>query len=461
MAIDLERTGIESNDPILNDLQGNILKAHGREHSIFVLLRFKAGAAELARAWLQEFAREHVTSARQQEERSAQYRASGAELASGLFCNISISAAGYAALGWPTDLIPRDETTRYNAGMIGRKGVLGDPDSSKLEGPYQGGVHLLILLASDDLEEASAAAAQAMQSAAAVADPVWSEYGVRWYNAAGEDIEPFGNVDGVSQPLFFDRHLKRAGRQARWDPSAPLSLVLAPDPYGDGEASLGSFLIFRKLEQDVAAWQLAVQTVAERAGISPELAGAFSIGRFADGTPVISQGTSGGSVPPGNDFDYSGDLTAGRCPFHAHIRKVNPRGDTVRETEGVITPQSERKHRIARRGVPYGKPEDIGTKPVGLLFTAYQADIGTQFEFQQGSWANGVQFVEQGVGLDPLIGQGSMVTGQRWPRAWGDASNKAEVTMGGFIKPRGGDYFFTPSVSFLHNLAGRVPAPQP
>lgn len=74
----------------------------------------------------------------------------------------------------------------------------------------------------------------------------------------------------------------------------------------------------------------------------------------------------------------------------------------------------EREHLMARRGQTYGiradDPRDnlISKKPerwVGLLFMAFNSDIGNQFEFTQSVWANNLGFPSVSVGIDPVIGQ--------------------------------------------------------
>lgn len=70
-----------------------------------------------------------------------------------------------------------------------------------------------------------------------------------------------------------------------------------------------------------------------------ELAGALLVGRFEDGTPVTFQGADGLDDPVPNNFDYRGDMAGARCPFFAHIRKTNPRGDIARTL--VPAPQGQ------------------------------------------------------------------------------------------------------------------------
>ncbi|HMB05971.1 MAG TPA: hypothetical protein VKP69_19835, partial [Isosphaeraceae bacterium] len=66
-----------------------------------------------------------------------------------------------------------------------------------------------------------------------------------------------------------------------------------------------------------------------------------------------------GTLDDFTNFNYADDMAGSRCPFQAHIRKVNPRGDTVRFFEGDS--EFERNHRIVRRGVPFGEQPEAGT----------------------------------------------------------------------------------------------------
>ena len=87
--------------PLLEHLQGNILKSHGREHSAHVFMRFYADANSTAR-WLGSYAEEHLTSALAQWEQSQRFKQAVAQniTMDEAFCNIFISAAGYRYLGF-------------------------------------------------------------------------------------------------------------------------------------------------------------------------------------------------------------------------------------------------------------------------------------------------------------------------------------------------------------------------
>jgi deferrochelatase/peroxidase EfeB len=254
-----------------------------------------------------------------------------------------------------------------------------------------------------------------------------------------------------------------------------MSAALVKDPGTTDAFSFGSLFIFRKLEQDVRQFKTREQIVADVLGLTGdarELAGALVVGRFEDGTPVtLSDEARGG--PPENNFSYVGDAGS-RCPFHAHIRKVNPRGSGGAELE-----VNERKHIMPRRGIPYEDvkrqmhpaelPESgslaefntnvaplLPTGGVGLLFMAYNAVIGQQFKFTQQNWANNSGFPVPGThGLDPVIGQGpNNPTDQKMVKVWDNPASSTvnNVNFTGFIKMKGGEYMFSPSLTFLFGL---------
>lgn len=262
---------------------------------------------------------------------------------------------------------------------------------------------------------------------------------------------------------------------SRWNPAFPLSAALVKDPGTTDTFSFGSLFIFRKLEQNVRQFKTREQEIADVLGLTDdarELAGATIVGRFEDGTPVTLSDEAMGEKPP-NNFSYKGDPGT-RCPMHAHIRKVNPRGSGGAEPEPL-----ERLHIMPRRGIPFEDtkrefhpaelPESgslaefntdvaplLPTGGVGLLFMAYNAKIAQQFKFTQQQWANTTAFPVPGThGVDPVIGQGpTNPTDQKIAKKWDDpASGVANnVDFHGFVTMKGGEYMFSPSLTFLMNL---------
>lgn len=448
--VDLGRTelGPDEDLDMLGDLQGNILEDHQREHAEVIFLKFAPDRAADVKAWIRDFATRHVTSAVAQ-------RALGGP---GGFYGFYLSATGYGKLGIPATKIPEDDD--FTFGLKNQETVkkLGDPDPAGWEGPYRGDVDAMILVGYNDRDTLASRSADIQNSVRGVAEVLTTEPISNLRDRTGQEIEHFGFADSVSQPLFFKAQLESQVRSA-YDPSAPLKLVLVPDPNGRHPYSCGSYLVVRKLRQDVARFREGVEEMARSLKIDPELAAAYVIGRFRDGTPVALSSSPQGVKPPPNDFNFAADPDATKCPFHAHILKMNPRGSSGDHFEKI--------HRIVRRSMMYGVGDDGQPRPdgeVGMLFQCYQANINNQFSFHQKDWANTDSFPRAGTGPDPLIGQLSKVgspTGQdqevqgddipKYPREWGKPGTQP-YNLARCVTMRGGEYFFAPSLSFLRNL---------
>jgi hypothetical protein len=204
----------------------------------------------------------------------------------------------------------------------------------------------------------------------------------------------------------------------------------------------GTFLVMRKLEQDVRAFRSFVARTAEATGTTAQKVRGWILGRDDEGTPLTPKAPRAAL----NDFDYQQDPGI-HCPFHAHIRLANPRDP------------EEPAPRIMRRGFSYGPPYDParaepeqGAEPSrGLMFMAYNASIASQFEVVQ-RWLNG----GNSTGLPST--QNDILVGAPQPSAvrW--------VIDGGSFKPvlpperplvslRWGLYLFVPSRSALEKLA--------
>ena len=477
---------------LFKNLQGNILSGHGRNYGAHILLKF-TGDSTKARRWLKEVASEYVVSFAEHLTRSNSYRTVSSD--GGLFGHIAISAAGYKALGFnPGDLpeglnpLERDNAEGFlnvfRQGMKARARYLLDPPVDEWESPYQQDTHALLILARDNREllrqEVEHFAGSLTEAPAEILTIEWGESLLKQLDpndpSTKVHVEHFGYVDGRSQPLFLEEQVvreKQAGGISNWDPSAPLDLVLVKDPLSDNPLSFGSFLVYRKLEQNVRGFDNATRELASELGVSPALAGAMAVGRFKDGTPVVLQGEDG-RTDVANNFDYSEDPRGLRCPFQSHIRKTNPRGEAVGFDTGDQSIEAEKRHRIARRGMPYGgplrtssNPEDLPESGLGLLFFCYQSDIWEQFEFIQRRWSNNPYFLEpqksegstyDTTGLDPVIGQphptssGAAKPAKNWPADWNKETVRVKTAFASFVKMLGGEYFFSPSLSFFESL---------
>ena len=480
MSVDLTDRAIdhkaEKYQKMLANLQGNILKGHGRDHSVQMFVKFTS-EPQVVRRWIRGFADHYVTSASQQLKEAEEFNKY--HIAGGLFANFFLTAKGYEFLGLTKNEIAshfQEEpavidgrkvlTIKFREGMAFYQRELNDPDPATWEEAYRGRqIDAMILLADDDEGFLRRQARIVLDDIQAVADVLAVEHGRVLRNNSGESIEHFGYVDGRSQPLFLkvdiESETKKVGVNL-WDPSAPLELVLVPDPnVGKAEDCFGSYLVFRKLEQNVWGFKKHEEELAAALGLSTEeeaeRAGALIVGRFEDGTPVTESATEKKGNPVPNNFDYRDDRDATRCPFHAHIRKVNPRGDTGNLEE-------ERKHRVVRRGITYGKrlvePKDnpkLDQMPrdgVGLLFMCFQSSLENQFGFLQKNYANAPNFAKTGTGIDPVIGQKELSASpmeQHWPREWGKVG-VTEFPFAGFVTLKGGEFFFAPSIKFLTTI---------
>jgi Dyp-type peroxidase family len=245
-----------------------------------------------------------------------------------------------------------------------------------------------------------------------------------------------------------------------------MSLVLTDDPFTSEADAFGSYLVYRKLGQDVRTFNERVQALAAALNTNEALAGAMVVGRFKDGTPVLKANTPSPGPEVENDFNFEEDQEGFRCPVHSHIRKVNPRGTTP-----LTALESERRRRIVRRGIPYGKPipgvaDPADTDPNleaprGLLFMCFQQNIEEQFEFIQRTWVDNEHFptgiptlgvFQKDTGDDPLIGQ-DRNEAQRWAKSWGNKDGgKKAFNFESAIRLKGGEYFFAPSIPFLRSL---------
>jgi deferrochelatase/peroxidase EfeB len=349
----------------LSEIQGNILKGHGREFVVGKPNR-KLGIKK----WLNELVDDNTGIIKSgYNQLYANHLWKTQKIDGGMFACIHISASGYAFLSNEIDAQARDNEVRekfngheaFLAGLQGRQVELKDPEVAEWDEGYQPDIHFHLLIADNNEANVKAKADFIKNDIEEFAEVVRTEFGNVIKNAEGAGIEHFGYVDGISQPLFFEDEMKdfrndhfEFGR-LNYDPTATMNLVLVQDPYQ--KSSQGSFFVFRKLEQDVRGFKKAEKALAEELGLKgedEERAGAMIVGRFEDGTPVEVAGEAGmiGNSFY-NNFNYDKD-DASRCPYHAHIRKTNPRDELAQRFEG----EDAKDAVMARRGIPYGKRTD-------------------------------------------------------------------------------------------------------
>jgi Dyp-type peroxidase family len=463
---------------MLGDLQVNILKGHGREYVKLLFLSFKAGKQTEARAFVAAMGC-LVTSAQKQLEDTAFHKATEHVVPRPITDPVVaffLTHKGYGALGLG-QFSPQD--TVYRDGLKARGAVLSDPPVSHWDAELRKEIHAMVLIggALDDpkkswtSKQADSKEKIILNLLAKCGLVIHTEKGRAIKNEDGHGLEHFGYVDGRSQPLFIKQDIHKettvtdpgTSGISHWNPTFNLSRLMVHDGGGTAEHSMGSFFVMRKLEQNVkkfkateAALQKKLEKKQSPGTLKEEVAGSMIVGRFENGTPITLQDTEipgGPGVEVKNNFNYDQDPAGLKCPFHAHIRKTNPRGAS----------DAERAPIMARRGITYGKrkllangslnTKDEPSKNVGLLFMAYNVDIAEQFEFTQQSWANNTDFPKGGVGPDPIIGQGNSDP-QHNPSRWNQAGCKIEDShFADCVTMKGGEYFFAPSRSFLQNVS--------
>ncbi|MRG48731.1 Dyp-type peroxidase [Chitinophaga sp. SYP-B3965] len=417
---------------LFKDMQGNILKSHARPNVCLLFVQFK-GAPVTVKQWIRTKVAPLVVSMTTQLEDIEMHRQ---EIEKD-FCSFSLTAKGYDFL--LSTILPEDESFREG---LGKDTIPADPPKSNWEEKYQKEIHAVFILAHGFPEQLSLLRENVIAMLSENAILVAEETGQALKDANSIDIEHFGYADGRSQPRYFEDDMKKEGTDVNWNAFASLDLVLTKDPLGKafkqddtpasddtGTHSYGSYLVFRKLEQDVSGWNDAVLKHSLDTGQSQDLVGAMAVGRFKDGTPVLNHNAPQGSPSIENDFNYTADPQGKGCPFHAHIRKSNPRGDT--QQFGVPL-ENEKTRRITRRGIPYTTGEKKG-----LLFMCYQQSIIEQFDFMQNNWVDNPGFLKGNTGVDAVIGQTIDLKGG---------------LLGQHVHLKGGEYFFTPSISFLRTL---------
>ena len=473
--LDLQDQGA---DTFLEGIQGNIIKGHGRNFTRHLLLKM-TGDPPAVRRWIARFAAEHVTTAEEQRRQRDAFRAHGG--AGEPFAMFLLAPGGYGHLGeqLPSpsgDFVEDLHKTYFPEGMKrlpdqpgqpALTAIRSDPPVEQWERPYQERIDAMVLLADDKLERLVKTERKVVGQLSGVFVLLTTERG--WAikkkfpgEEAEKTIEHFGFQDGISQPIMIEQDLKtEIGERgsSHWNPEALLSLALVREPGSEPDSTkrVGSFMVFRKLEQDVTAFQEAIARPSTSSDLSPKEIGAMAVGRFENGEPVLPGVTVKVAGADKNDFHYDQDATGANCPFHAHIRKTNPRGDVPRQGLGPV--DFERAMRIVRRGITYdehrnpetGAPLEVPSADVGLLFMCFQSNLH-QFVIQQdGSDSN--RFVRPGTGVDAVIGQhhGGGVPApidQTWP-----STGTVKFKMVNFVRMRGGEYFFAPSMHFLTGLA--------
>lgn len=229
----------------------------------------------------------------------------------------------------------------------------------------------------------------------------------------------------------------------------------------------GSYLVFRQMKQNVATFWEYMRANSTDPSAAIGLASKM-VGRWPDGSPLtLCPFQPDPSLSDANDFGYWQEDRAGlKCPIGAHIRRTNPRDHLVTEKSKKDSQEMAAKHRMLRKGRPYGPaltpeldPETIMQRPDdgqerGLHFICMVTDIRRQFEFVQNNWVNFHKFGGLENDADPVIGNHY----QNERRKTDSFSipeypvRKVHNSLPNFTHIKGGAYFFFPGIRALHYL---------
>lgn len=463
MPINLDQSNVSLDDPkfttLLTELQANILKHHGRKFAYHIFVEIDKSKTPDALKWISDFAKNRITSAKKQLEQAKVFEES--RIDGGALSTLSLSSFGYSKLGFDVSKPDDANAKPFVDGMKNSAGRLKDNVDEWEDDFKNNKIDFLITLADSNSKNINSVLVQNLKAEIQLfSKRVFIQRGRVLKNEHRIGIEHFGYVDGVSQPLFLKKENDLETNNQNWKDIANLEIALVHDPGGKEDNSFGSFLVFRKLEQNVKAFKEAEDNLQkildDSTNPNSELSGAMLVGRFRDGTEVINHSNAQNITQQkdlNNDFDYANDpidSPASKCPFHSHIRVTNPRKD--------ISESFVKSRRIVRRGIPYddiGREDDLTKNPtngVGLLFMCYQSNIKDQFEFLQSEWANDGIIRPRNVGQDSIIGQGVNNFQKDLPNQWGTDNPRHNFNFGKFVNNKGGEYFFTPSISFLKSL---------
>lgn len=370
----------------------------------------------------------------------------------------ALSFKGLEALGVPQaslDSFPAE----FRQGMAARASLLGDVGDSapaKWEKPLgTRDVHVVVTVLAPDADRLKTVLDHARHAHEKLAGVrlIWRQ---ECHVLPGER-EAFGFRDGISHPAIEGSGL--TGSNPHEAPFKPGEFVLGyPDemsetpsiPQPEILGRNGSYIVFRKLHQRVAAFRRYLKENAPSSE-AEELLAAKMMGRWRSGAPLavcpVHDDPALGADPGRNNaFLFKDDPIGYHTPPGSHVRRMNPRDSRV---AGMV-----RIHRMIRRGTSYGPPlpdgvlEDDGVDR-GLLFAFVGCHLGRQFEFVQSEWMNDGAFHGGGSEKDPVAGAGGAGGVFYVPKRPIRTQLKG---LPRFVVTRGGEYGFLPGLRALRWL---------
>jgi Dyp-type peroxidase family len=525
----------------LHDIQGNIIKAYprfGLPKGRYLFLRVLDG--EAGREFISRLMPLVTTSAPWVE------RGRGKEVTPpGVTTNVAFTFQGLARLGVPQASL-QSFPEEFAMGMRARREILGDdgPSAPEYWDPIwneREPVHIFVAItaASPELITeryvritgilAELGRGVELSSGHRADEPgnvlPYQDASALYEGGVPTAKEHFGFTDGISDPFYkgAETHSsnvigggKVTGQDvetaAGWEPLETGEFLLGqrdeafelpPAPIPRPLADNGTFLVYRKLHENVGSFDRYLDSVgAEFPGGKEALAAKFA-GRWRNGAPVttfrseheanqfaaqwaaaklaVAQAKNAVERAAAKQrfselntkfvaFDYRKDPTGSGCPMGSHARRVHPRAALEYGVSGAFERPDAlaNRRRIIRRGLPYGDSararDDRGNH--GIIFMAIGASIRRQFEFVQQQWINYGNDFRLANDKDPLLGNhGTLANGT------GDGRMVIETDAGDprppffcaklprFVETRGGDYFFVPSITALRMIADGIVDP--
>jgi Dyp-type peroxidase family len=515
-------------------IQGNIIPGFRKDHQHFLFLRL--GNLKRAKQWLRWIA-PMLTSMEEalafvREHRALRLKLGVTEPAmspamSATWVNLAFSYHAIEQLAGEADAAAFGDQS-FRQGLAARSTYLGDPTNRRRNHPGHISrwvvgrpgkeADILVIVAADRCADLVTAVGQIRRQAEDLGLLLLFEQRGDTLPEGLRGREHFGFKDDVSQPgvrgkvstgpgdFITPRFLDPADPRARFF-AKPGQLLVWPGQFLLGEprqhtedlctgaspaqnfpawAALGSYLVCRRLRQEVVEfWRFAI-AAACTLGVPPVRFASLLVGRWPSGAPIMrtpatDDAALAGDAWANNHFIFddntrpsmlrpiekyagdgfpqaAGDLVGAVCPHFAHIRKTNPRDSAT----DLGKPHDSMLRMILRRGIPFGDPivgvkeppRELLRQERGLMFVCYGSTIEDQFEFLTRRWANSAGQPNFG-GHDPIIGQAER---------YGDRKRFIDIRMPGgprrivlkneWVYPTGGGYFFAPPIEAVTGVLG-------
>lgn len=513
----------------LYDIQGNICKGYGRygfPKARYCFLNFKHSYS--AKDFLSKLIGKLTTAETWPESDQNGHH----KIKPNSTLNLAFTYAGLVALNLPERSL-KGFPVDFTMGMKARSELLGDtgvsaPDKwdpiwqDNKEG-QEGCVHAWISINARDqdtieyeynaLEDLITQYSDGVRLLPGIKGPSGTNLRYQDASAVFENGKPtakehFGFTDGIGNPYFDGcgnaiSRLPGRGKLMRdgsWQPLATGEFILGhideaqeypPAPEPKLLSRNGTFMVFRKLHENVDLFSNYIDNLAKDFAGSRDLLMAKMSGRWPDnGAPLtlaasdeekacldarmidleqrINKGDESALAErkairsKWSDFSYHDDKSGGKCPLGAHIRRTNTRGSLETEANAFDRPGAlVDRRRLMRRGLPYGgineATSDSGEQ--GIIFMSIGASIERQFEFVQQQWVNYSNDFKLGNDKDPLIGSHNGQLVDKHIIQTNAVANSETATppffctqLPRFVETRGGDYFFIPSITALRMI---------